>query len=163
MRPLPSRPEFRSRLAMVPSIAINGMEAIRSEAKGLFQACCKICAPWRAVIRPSRVRPAPFSITRPAVLTPFSCSHSLTTRIPATRSSSSSSRRFSAPMVRSNWRAITLLLHLLMSLTIVTRSGDVVLSNMRASSGVLASRLLPLMSIPMSDSSERIMDAVYCS
>src|SRR5258708_522063 len=112
----PATGELLRRLRMVPSTAASGSEAMYSGINGLFQAATRSSPSWRGDIRVVRESPAPLSIRISGNDIPRLASQSLTAR-----SDFSSVAGFPscAPTFRKTFRAMTLLLDLLVSRILV--------------------------------------------
>ena len=106
-----------------------------------------------AEMRALRDRPEPFSITRSGASIPRACSQLRTAAAPV--SGLAGAGDASLASVNSNWRAITLLLNLLISVMTWVSGGDCHSPTRRASGGTTPSRTLPLNVPPISVHSRR--------
>src|SRR5882762_3750529 len=136
----PATGELLRRLRMVPSSAASGSEASYSGINGLFQAATRSSPSWRGDIRVVRESPAPLSIRISGNDIPRLASQSLTAR---SDFSSVAGPPSCAPSVRKTFRAMTLLLNLLMSRMLSASAADSQLDNKRAFVGTSSSRTRP--------------------
>ena len=101
------------RFFMVPSTDTMGREDSSSAKVGLLNAAMSSSPRWRGLIRSIRESPAPFSSTSSVKSNPFPCSQDLIANVAL--SDEPGRLLYCAPMVKNNWRAITLLLNLFIS------------------------------------------------
>ena len=156
-RPLAS--DSLRRRFIVPSMPTMGMLETNSAIAGWRQASSSRRFMLSALMRSTRDRPEPLSITSSGKARPRPSSQAPMRR----RARSAVAGPLSLPSVRKTWRAITLLLHLLMSRTASASGADSCSASGRAPAGVVPARTVPARLPPSSCHSARIRPPAWAS
>src|SRR5690606_39299758 len=135
---MPRAWSLRRRRRTVPSTPEIAREDMYAGMSGDCQATCSISAKPFAVMRAVRDRPAPLSMCQPRVSTPWLCNTDSAACAP--EAGVAPGPEVSAPNVNKRWRAMTLLLRLLITRMVSAKVSESVQTRGCALAGALPSR-----------------------